>query len=666
MLTAAAMRKLRIVVLEGQARHVAEVLGRLGVLHLKSSVEEGEGRLEPERLEQRVARCRDLTGRLEGLLTRLGFQEEAAAAPPSGPAASLHEIEALVQTVEARLAEKADQLDAAEQAFSDTEEIIDTLTPLRTLRSPLERLAQSDLLEMRTGVLAPEQMGTLRTGMPDGVLLVPLEEGEAGPEQPVYLLALSSRRRRFAMETVLEEHDFAEQHLPAWQGRTPAELYEEAVRRRRELADRTTALRGELQALAEPYGQALRDAATSLSVQLKLTEAEQAFGTTWATVVISGWAPRARVEEVRQAVLRATDGQAVVEASPPDREDIEQGRVPTYMEHPAFLAPFARLVRGYGVASYTEIEPTVMFAATFLLMFGLMFGDLGHGLCLLVIGLLVRKLARSDAVRDAGHVIAACGGASMLFGTFVQGALFGKSLAEMGFPFTLDFEPIRFEGGGANDNVMRYLALALTLGVVLISLGAILNVVNRLRRGDYEGSLLGPFGVTGIVLYWGLLGLAAKSVVAGLGAADVWLAAAVVGLPLVVLVLHEPLRELLLARRRSRLSAGSVAMSLFEGLASGMEALMLYLSNTFSFLRVAAFALSHAALCFTIFVIQRMVSGLPGGMLWSAAIFVVGTALIIGLEGFIVAIQILRLEYYEFFSKFFQADGFRYEPFRLE
>lgn len=105
-------------------------------------------------------------------------------------------------------------------------------------------------------------------------------------------------------------------------------------------------------------------------------------------------------------------------------------------------------------------------------------------------------------------------------------------------------------------------------------------------------------------------------------------------------------------------------MGLFHGLIEGMETVMVYLANTFSFLRVAAFALSHAALCFTIFVLIGLVNALPGGIIWSAIVFAIGTAVLIALEGLIVTIQILRLEYYEFFTKFFHGQGVRYDPFR--
>jgi V/A-type H+-transporting ATPase subunit I len=265
-----------------------------------------------------------------------------------------------------------------------------------------------------------------------------------------------------------------------------------------------------------------------------------------------------------------------------------------------------------------------------------------------------------------GYVIAAAGSSSALFGTFFQGAFFGKSLHDWGWPLTLALEPLRWTPGedaaGAGANVLRYLAIALVAGVVLISTGVILNVINCVRRGDLAGGLLGRFGVVGIVFYWSALALAVKLAVAGPGGADLWLAMGLI-VPLVLLALHEPIYALL--TRRKKLWDGSPAIGLLEGVVEAFETAMTYLANTFSFLRVAAFALSHGALCLTIFVIQGMVKG-PAAILWYSIVFVLGTALIIGLEGLIVAIQVCRLEYYEFFSKFFRAEGTRFKPFRLD
>lgn len=664
MFSPVAMRKARIFVLERQAERVARALGRLGVMHLRSSVEEAGGELQPEEVGDEIQRCRALRDRLGRVMDLLEVAE--AERVPAGSRISVEETDTLVRLLESQVSSQSEQLAELAQALADTEDILSELAPYRDVRAPLSRLAESAFLDLRAGRATPMQLAEIRSAMPDGVLLIPLGQDVAAPGEPAELMVVSSRRRRFAAETVLNECGFEEKQVPPYREETPAAVYARAEGKKNALQERIAELRRLLRGIGRRHADELGRAARALAVQLKLLEAQQNFGTTWATAVISGWVPAAQVDELRRAVMEVTGGQAVVEIREPDAEDIEGGRVPSHVVQSRFLAPFQKLVHGYGVASYTEIEPTLMFAVTFLLMFGIIFGDLGHGLCLLAVGLLTRKFARGAAARDVGYVIAVAGVAGMLFGTFFQGSLFGKSLADLGFPLTLGFEPIRFEGEGAGapEHVVRYLVLAMALGVALISLGTIVNIVNRLRSGDYAGGLLGRFGLAGIIFYWGALGLATKLVVVGAGALDLWLAVLVIGLPLLVLVLHEPIYALLTHRRP--LWGGSPLMGFFQGLIEAMEAVMVYLANTFSFLRVAAFALSHAALCFTVFVLQRLVNDLPGGFIWSAAVFIFGTAVIIALEGLIVAVQIMRLEYYEFFTKFFRGEGVRYEPFRLE
>jgi V/A-type H+-transporting ATPase subunit I len=670
MFSPARMRKVRILSLERDSRALAEALGRLGVLQLRRATDEEGGRVEPGRPEADLDLCRRLQDRLDALVEHLGDGAQHAP-PPSARAPSLDEITKLVDAVESRLTAESQQLAQAEQGLTDTAEIMHELEPYRGVRGPLRNLTESAFLAVRVGTVPRDELAELQAALPDGVLLVPLDTALGARGGPVGLLAVSSRRRRFAMETVLDEHGFEDAHVPAWAERTPADVYAEAVQRHRELQPRVLALRENLRTAAAPFADGLRGAAASLRLLLKVSEAEGSFGSTWAAVVIWGWVPEDKAEDVRRVAGEVTGGRALVEIAPPTEEDIEQGLVPSCTEYSAWLSPFARLVQGYGVAAYTEIEPTILFAVSFLLLFGVVFGDLGHGLCLMGVGLLVRRMGKSDAARDIGSVIAWAGGASVVFGTFVQGSFFGKSLLDWGFPLTLGFEPIRFGGhaGSSSENVTRYLILALLAGMFLISLGAILNVVNRLRSGDLEGGLLGRFGVVGIIFYWGVIGLGVKLAVVGSSPSDAWIGAAVIGLPLVVLILHAPVHALLRKRRGGSEEdglEGGLIMGMFEGLIEGMETVMTYVSNTFSFLRVAAFALSHVALCYTIFVLQSLVADVPGGPILSAAVFVVGTAVLIGLEGLIVTIQILRLEYYEFFTKFFKGGGIRYEPFKLD
>jgi len=674
LLKPAPMLKVRIVVLAQDVEPVAHALGALGLVHLKSSVEESGGQLQPEDIGDRLKRCNQLLGRLEKLMEVLLVEppgeglpalHEGRPMPAAGPAMSAAEVETLLATLEKEVGPRVQALEAAREGLADSGELISELEPYREVNTTLAPLLRSELLELKAGRVEAERMGDLLSAMPPGALLLPMGRPEEGKKkQPQDVLIVGGRRRRYALETILDEQGFVEGKVPAWEGKSPAEVYEEALRKQDEMHRQVGELQRDLGTTGRTYAGALQQAHATLGRQISVYEAAQNFGTTWATAVISGWMPLGREEELRGAVSEATRGQCVVETAEPTEEDIAAGRVPSYMPHSWFLSPFHRLVRGYGTAAYTEIEPTILFAASFLLLFGLIFGDLGHGACLVAIGLACKKLSRKAAMRDTGHVILFSGVSSVLFGTFFQGTFFGESLKDLGFRWTLAFEALHFgQKAAGGDHVTHYMLLALLVGIFLISLGMVLNVVNRLRNGDFVGSVLDHFGVVGMVFYWGVLGLATKVLAFGAGPLDAWIAGLVIVLPLVVMALHRPLTALL--TRRRPLWGQNPLMGLFEGVIGAVETAMVYLANTFSFLRVAAFALSHAALCFTVFKIQELVDAVPGGPVWSVAAFVVGTAVIIGLEGLIVAVQVLRLEYYEFFTKFFRGEGLPYKPFRL-
>ena len=92
--------------------------------------------------------------------------------------------------------------------------------------------------------------------------------------------------------------------------------------------------------------------------------------------------------------------------------------------------------------------------------------------------------------------------------------------------------------------------------------------------------------------------------------------------------------------------------------------LLSFLSNTASFVRLAAFALNHVGLCLAVMMLGQMVEGLPGGGIIKWVILIVGHLVIVALEGLIVFIQTLRLEYYEFFSKFYSGGGKAFVPMK--
>ena len=203
---------------------------------------------------------------------------------------------------------------------------------------------------------------------------------------------------------------------------------------------------------------------------------------------------------------------------------------------------------------------------------------------------------------------------------------------------------------------------AVGVGVAMISLGLLLNVVNCWRQGDYLHAVLDKFGVVGALLYWTCLVLLVKHAMVP-GDPVTSLELGIVLVLTVVLFFRVPIFRLV--TRRKRLFGEGVGMYFMESLVELLETFSGFLANTVSFVRVSAYALAHAGLSAAIFGVAEQLWEMPAGGVLSAVAVVVGNVFIILLEGLIVAIQSVRLEYYEFFGKFFKGEGRKFEPFHM-
>jgi V/A-type H+-transporting ATPase subunit I len=212
------------------------------------------------------------------------------------------------------------------------------------------------------------------------------------------------------------------------------------------------------------------------------------------------------------------------------------------------------------------------------------------------------------------------------------------------------------------QNKETLLKVVLGFGMGMISLGLVINIINRVSERRYFEGFLSQYGVVGFIFYWGAIGLALRYFGEGAGAVTGSQVLVFVVLPLVLLVFREPL-HMLFTRRPA--TAGSVAGAVFEGIMDVLEVVLTFLANTVSFIRVAAFALSHAGLSLATFAVADLVRRSAGGTFWAWVVIVCGNALILVLEGLVVTIQTVRLEYYEFFSKFFSGEGRAFQPLSL-
>lgn len=364
------------------------------------------------------------------------------------------------------------------------------------------------------------------------------------------------------------------------------------------------------------------------------------------TYLVTGWVPAADHARLEQEIAKVSDA-VVIETLEPRQEDI--GHIPASLKNPPVFSGFQGLVTTYGQPNYDELDPTPIMALTFPLIFGLMFGDVGHGLLLLLAGLLLagRKTKAMQSAAGFGVVVALCGASAMFFG-----ALYGSIFGFEDVLRAVWFRPL--------EEITEVLLFAIVVGVVLISAGILYNIVNAALGRRWGYLLFNRNGVAGLVFYWALLGIGAGAFGAPIPIpGSVFAVLAIIsGIGLTFAEFFERLVEH--HRPLFEEDVGTyVALAFFEL----FETLISLFSNTLSYVRMGAFAVAHGALSLVVFIIAEVIGARGSVGYW--IVVILGNLFVIGFEGMIVGIQTLRLEYYELFSKFFTGGGTPYQPLSL-
>lgn len=341
---------------------------------------------------------------------------------------------------------------------------------------------------------------------------------------------------------------------------------------------------------------------------------------------------------------------------PGEREISEQEieETPTLMNHNPLIKPFEVITRLYGIPSYSEIDPTPFIAISFPLIFGLMFGDIGHGICLIISGIIGSILFRKkEGVRDLCWVIFYCG-----WGAIVGGLLYGEFFGMHEF-LGIHLTPLL---ENPLEDIMSILKFAILIGVIHVVLGWVIQFFNYWKKGRKYLAFSDSF----IKI---LLLLGGTYLILGIGfSIDAWLAPPfpilVVVIPGITLIVLKPVGKLF---KLSYLEEESIGGLIGEGSIETFETFLSILSNISSYIRVLALALAHIAL---MVAIQAMISlieieGIVGQVLIITG-FVFGNLIVIVLEGLLVFLNTIRLHFYEFFSKFYQGSGIEFVPFKLK
>ncbi|NLZ80228.1 MAG: ATPase [Clostridiales bacterium] len=321
---------------------------------------------------------------------------------------------------------------------------------------------------------------------------------------------------------------------------------------------------------------------------------------------------------------------------------------PTKLKNPGIFKPFEMFTRMYGLPNYYEFDPTIFLAITYALIFGIMFGDVGQGVFLFIGGLLLYKFKKMDL----GGIIASAGVFSTIFG-FMYGSLFGfEDVIDAVWlhPMT-NMTALPFIG---NLNTVFVYSIGFGMGLILLTI--IFNIINNLKVHNLEAALFDTNGIAGLVFYGSLvlvivLFMSGNTVPSGVILTVMFL------LPLLVIMFKEPLTAII--EKKAEVMPKEKGMFIVQGLFELIEVLLSYFSNTLSFVRIGAFAISHAAMM----EVVLMLAGAENGGSPNWIVVVLGNIFVVGMEGLIVGIQVLRLEYYEFFSRFYKGSGREFKPY---
>jgi V/A-type H+-transporting ATPase subunit I len=408
----------------------------------------------------------------------------------------------------------------------------------------------------------------------------------------------------------------------------------------------------QIKTLSKEYREEILTGFTKLKRRHDLFELRRKAAASKGKFYLKGFIPEKNGEDFER-LFEDTKSVSVV-YMPPDAD--ASCTPPTKLKNNPLTRPFGMMVEMYGLPKYGGFNPTSFVAVTYTILFGIMFGDLGQGFVVFLLGLLIGKKFN----KQAGGMVTRVGISSMIFGT-LYGSFFGyeELLDPIYEGLGIDFLPLK-----VFKQTSFILFTAVGIGIALIIISMLINIYIGFKERNYEKAIFGCNGIAGLIFY--------SSIIAGVVGTMI-LDVKVMSAPFVILLIVIPAicifcrvpfgaavkyKEMRLSEDGEKMTVGNFIVENFFEM---FEYLLSYVSNTMSFLRVGGFVLSHAGM---MLVVMTLMEGVTTAA--KPLVLVIGNLFVMAMEGMIVAIQIIRLEFYEVFSRFYEGDGKPFEPIQVK
>lgn len=391
---------------------------------------------------------------------------------------------------------------------------------------------------------------------------------------------------------------------------------------------------------------------------------ESYFSYTDHTTLFSGWVPFDTQDAVESAIKEATDNICIIEWL--GDSEVDRDKVPVSMTSPRFLKPFEHIVENYKTPEYGSINPVPFTAVTFMIMFMLMFADFGQGFVLLLIGILGKHYYKNHPMAKDGLISRYLCSLLIYLGpsSMVGGVLFGSYFGYSIFPalwFNYHQVVVGHATGGLVTSIFDILGITIKFGIIVIYTGLILNWINLVVKKRFMELIFDKNGLVGGTLYGVGIYLGFGFVATGyktLPMNNIVLTLLIICLA--ILVIKGPCYTIYNKKHgKEAESIGQVIIdSVMDLLLDCLEIFSGFLSNTLSFMRIAGLGIAHVSLM----VAFEDMAAMTNNIVFSILIMVIGNVLVLALEGLSAGIQSLRLNYYEFFTKYFTGCGVAYSP----
>lgn len=573
-----------------------------------------------------------------------GFSEKEGAVP--SPSMDVKEAAETIHRLDQLLGGLLDKEDSLKSHLRDARDFLDQIRPFVGLDYNIHQIFQFKYVKYRFGRMAKDYYNKFYTFVYDTIDTIMFTCHE--DDDYVWLLYFVPERLADKVDTIYTSMHFERLFVPdKYIGGTPQEVVDEVNQQISCLSSQIEKLEGEIASVLQQEKENLLAAYARLTVFSQNFDIRKMAACTLNSdhtfYILCGWMAENDASRLQDVISKDDNVFCIVEN---DHTNLLNGP-PTKMKNPWIFRPFEMFIKMYGLPAYNEIDPTILIGLTYSFLFGFMFGDAGQGLCLLIGGFLLYKAKKMDLAA----IISCCGFFSTIFG-FMFGSIFG---------FEDVLEPIWLRPAEAMTNLPfigrlnTVFVVAIGLGMVIILLTMILNIINAYRAHQPMDAWFDTNGIAGFVFY-GSLAATIVLFMTGhtLPAASVLVVMFLI--PLLLIFFKEPLTAAI--EKKAKKIEGGIGMFIVQGFFEMFEVLLSYFSNTLSFVRVGAFAVSHAAMMEVVLMLAGAEAGNPN---W--VVIVLGNLFVCGMEGLIVGIQVLRLEYYELFSRFYHGSGRAFKPY---